>query len=354
MPADGELFEHAESLVLADVAARRRLDQRLDVDVMGRERVVDRQGPTLAVDGELALPDAVVPLRVDVPEAEHLEVLNLTDCVIDFSDIIPFKNVVQISIRRAKISSEALHVICQSPNVQHLVLSGCEVDLNGFQGFGGMDQLVTLELNGIAVTNSHVQDIEDLKNLARLELGESDITDAALVSLSSLKHLRKLDLHNTGVTDTGIQFLTEISSLRELVLRRTKISNQSLYLVRTMDALKELDVRSTAVTDDGFLALQGTKLEKLDISGTDTTEQALRNLGQAPKLAINISCTQMPELDDWLQNIGGGGGFGTLYPPYEIKIWHGWYGHQLYRNEPIPYCYSGDCSCQDKDDKASD
>jgi len=287
-------------------------------------------------------------------ESDHLEVLNLTDCQIDFSEVVPLENVVQVSITRAKVSSEALQAICRSPKVKHLSLRGCDVDLDGFQGFGEMRQLLTLELNGIPLTNSHLQDITKLKNLSRLELGESDITDATLVSLSSLEHLRKLDLHNTEVSDMGVQFLTELPQLRELVLRRTRISNQSLYLVSRMKSLEKLDVRSTAITDDGFLALHGTTLQDFEIAGTNTTEQALRNLGQAPELLVNISCTEMPEMKEWLKKIGGGGGFGTLYPPYQVRIWEGWYRHPLFRDEPIPYCYSGDCSCQGKDDKASE
>ena len=42
--------------------------------VLQRGRVVDREVPSVAADGELALPDPVAPLRVPVADAEHLEV----------------------------------------------------------------------------------------------------------------------------------------------------------------------------------------------------------------------------------------------------------------------------------------
>lgn len=287
-------------------------------------------------------------------ESDSLEVLKLSDCDIDFSEMLPFANVRSLIICKSTISAETLHAICRSPKIKHLSLNGCDVDLAGFPGFGEMEQLVALELNGVSVTNSHLQDIAELKDLKQLKLGETEITDAALVNLSSLDHLEELDLHNTEVSDTGVQFLTEIPSLKKLVLRRTAISNQSLYTVSSMKDLVKLDVRSTAISDDGFLALQGTKLQELDICGTDTTEQALRNLGQAPELSVNISCTKMTELNEWLNKAGRSSAWGTLYPPYQVKIESGWTQHQLYRDEPIPYCYAGDCSCKEKDDKASD
>lgn len=287
-------------------------------------------------------------------ESDSLEVLNLTNCEIDFSEMVPFANTRSLTIKKSTISAETLHAICRSPKLKHLNLNGCDVDFDGFSGFGEMEQLVALELNGVAVNNSHLQGITKLKDLKHLKLGETEITDATLVGLSSLEHLQELDLHNTKVSDTGVQFLTEISTLDKLVLRRTAISNQSLYLLSSLKDLDELDVRSTAITDDGFLALQGTKLQELDISGTGTTEQALRNLGQAPKLSVNISCTKMTDLNEWLYKTKGAGSFGTLYPPYQVQIRSGWSLHQLYRDEPIPYCYSGDCSCQEKDDKASE
>ena len=61
--ADGELLEDADALVLADATRRRRAHERLDVHVLGGVRVVDGQVPALAADLQLALPDAVAPLR---------------------------------------------------------------------------------------------------------------------------------------------------------------------------------------------------------------------------------------------------------------------------------------------------
>src|SRR5581483_9919838 len=68
--ADGEDLEHAGADPLA-VAGAAHL---LHVQMNGRHRVDVGHLPGLDAHGGLALPHAVPPLRVEVPETEHLEV----------------------------------------------------------------------------------------------------------------------------------------------------------------------------------------------------------------------------------------------------------------------------------------
>ena len=75
MASDHQLLEHAESLVFSEVTGRRRPHHGLDVYMVWRERVVDGKRPALTADLEFALPHAVTPLGMDVPQAEHLEVV---------------------------------------------------------------------------------------------------------------------------------------------------------------------------------------------------------------------------------------------------------------------------------------
>src|SRR5690606_13265555 len=67
--ADRELFEDADAGALAPGGP----DELLDVEVLVVERVEVGEGPGLGVDGQLTVPRAVVPLGMQVAEAEHLE-----------------------------------------------------------------------------------------------------------------------------------------------------------------------------------------------------------------------------------------------------------------------------------------
>ena len=56
------LLEDPDSLVFPECARGGRSDDRLDVDVVRRQNVVDGKVPALAADGQFALPDAVRPV----------------------------------------------------------------------------------------------------------------------------------------------------------------------------------------------------------------------------------------------------------------------------------------------------
>ena len=73
MAAEGELFEDADPLVLADSAGRGGTNDRLHVQAVERCRVPDGEVPALATDLQFTLPHAVTPLGVQIAEAGHLE-----------------------------------------------------------------------------------------------------------------------------------------------------------------------------------------------------------------------------------------------------------------------------------------
>jgi hypothetical protein len=141
--------------------------------------------------------------------------------------------------------------------------------------------------------------MEPLKRLSRIEtlaLYHDKITDVSLHQLKGLKQVQSLVLYNTLVTDEGLTDVAELSQLESLSfrpivvgilpppdeVRRPRITDAGLSHLARATRLQWLDLAGTDVTDAGLESLKAlTKLEKLDVYDTHVTAEGVKRLKQA-------------------------------------------------------------------------
>jgi uncharacterized membrane protein len=90
------------------------------------------------------------------------------------------------------------------------------------------DQIVSLNLDKMPVTDKDLPDIAVFQNLRRLNLDFTRITGAGLSPLTRLSHLQSLSLSGTRIKSTDLDQLARIPSLRKLYLWKTGIAASAI------------------------------------------------------------------------------------------------------------------------------
>ena len=86
------------------------------------------------------------------------------------------------------------------------------------------EQLVSLNLSRMPVTDDDCKTISKLSNLERLNLNFSSITEKGLQYLSSLEELTQLSIAGTSIDASGIQKVKEFKKLKEIFVWNTPIT----------------------------------------------------------------------------------------------------------------------------------
>lgn len=87
------------------------------------------------------------------------------------------------------------------------------------------EQLVSLNLSGMPVTDDDCNVLSEFTNLEKLNINFSDVTSQGIRTLSRLENLKSLAIAGTSVDDEGLQALRDFPSLREVFVWGTKTSD---------------------------------------------------------------------------------------------------------------------------------
>jgi uncharacterized membrane protein/Leucine-rich repeat (LRR) protein len=85
------------------------------------------------------------------------------------------------------------------------------------------EQIVSLNLNKMPVTDEDIKTIAQFPNLRKLNLSFTNITGATLNELSKLKELKLLSLSGTKIKSNNLQFLTSLPKLSRLFVWNTSL-----------------------------------------------------------------------------------------------------------------------------------
>ena len=121
------------------------------------------------------------------------------------------------------------------------------------------DQIVSLNLDKMPVTDGDLKDIADFRNLRLLNLDFTRITGAGLPALSKLPHLKSLSLSGTGIKSADLDRLTSIPTLRKLYLWKTGVTGEAIDKLRRQKA--DLDLISGFNADTAHIRLNPPRLE---------------------------------------------------------------------------------------------
>ncbi len=153
-----------------------------------------------------------------------------------------------------------------------------------------LDDLSSLNMANVAVTDAQLAHLQNLKNLKSLSLNASKITDAGLNRLTELSTVQSLQIGYNDVTDAGLDAVVKITSLHVLDLSYTKITDQGLKRLNALSNLNWLLIRGDSVTDAGVSSLSSiAALKHLTLSkDMKVSSSAVEQLKKAlPQLTVD-------------------------------------------------------------------
>lgn len=102
------------------------------------------------------------------------------------------------------------------------------------------NNIVWLDLHGLALTDAGLASVAKCRNLVRLHLDRTGVTDNGLKALAACPSLEYLNLIGTGIGDAGLAHLTAFKHLERLYLMQTKATDAGIATLTK--ALPELVV----------------------------------------------------------------------------------------------------------------
>ncbi len=97
------------------------------------------------------------------------------------------------------MTNESMKLLWQNPKLQDLVVLHTQADDSGFGGLGKLQNLVTVQISGIA--EKTLYQLSLLKNLERLSVIDSKINEAGARSLIRTRNLRVLDFYRCEMSE---------------------------------------------------------------------------------------------------------------------------------------------------------
>lgn len=121
------------------------------------------------------------------------------------------------------------------------------------------EQVVSLNLNKIPVTDEDLSIVAQFVNLRKLNLSFTNIKGSGLAVLNSLKELKQLSLSGTGVTVENLKALTSLPKLTQLYIWTTPA--QSQQLVALQKQLKNTKIETGFAGDTIIIKLNPPMIE---------------------------------------------------------------------------------------------
>jgi Leucine-rich repeat (LRR) protein len=163
--------------------------------------------------------------------------------------------------------------------IQRLTFIGESLTDKGLGCLLEIQNLSSLSLIAVPITDEEVRTISQLFQLEKLAIEATNITDSGASWLRTLKRLRYLNLSNTQVSGKGLEGFSGLTELEELDLGDTPLTDEGLLHISKIPRLKKLRLSATRITDRGLQHLcELSMLERLDIFDTAVTREAVSRL----------------------------------------------------------------------------
>ncbi len=199
------------------------------------------------------------------------------------------------------------------PNLRHLFLSGCVIEVDTLDHLQKLPQLKTLSLGfydpdgPVRARTSHIEAIqylEPLKNLDPLtvSIGWINRDTSCLRHLLQMKHLKHLRMEYSYVNDDAVMYLRELKALEELDIRDAQLSSNGLVNLCDLTNLRILSLNS-AINHDGLSgnALRDLRklpcLEEFNVDDCRVTDDAFINCPILPSLQrLSVSGNRLTDV----------------------------------------------------------
>ncbi len=163
------------------------------------------------------------------------------------------------------------------PRLRRLVLDDGVNNNSDLSALAGLPALEDLSLQYIQLDARLWRQVGQLTRLRRLDLSVTDLNARSVAHLAGLASLEVLHLASSTLTDAGIKHLQGLTGLLHLQLDDTNISAKGLEVLLRLPRLCCLGLAEMRRVDWAFLSRLST-LRQLDLSGTDVSDQTLKQL----------------------------------------------------------------------------
>jgi len=155
-----------------------------------------------------------------------------------------------LSISGAHVTDRGLEHLREMTQLEILDISNTHITGRGLGHLKGMTKLATLDVSDTQIMDEGIEHLGGITQLETLDLSNTQITDEGLEHLGRMAKLESLDLSNTQITDRGLQHLRGLMTLRSLALSNTQIANAGLTDLQELRTLRYLELSGTQVTGD--------------------------------------------------------------------------------------------------------
>jgi Leucine-rich repeat (LRR) protein len=169
-----------------------------------------------------------------------------------------------LDLSGTEIDSSSFTWLSQFPRLKWLSFSGSSTGKECLEPLSKLPLLEHLDLGRARLTDDDVQLLWFFPKLKTLILGGCDVGDSAWSGMASCKKLSYLHLPNTRITDSGVDTIVTQAErgglqLRTLVLRCCQITDRSIARLSSVADLRSLDLWGTAVTANGIAFIRGAR-----------------------------------------------------------------------------------------------
>jgi internalin A len=156
----------------------------------------------------------------------------------------------------AKLTKADIDSVVNLPALKHFVFDNSRSRLNvgesGFEAIWQLNELDTLQLVGVNISDRTLRNLRNPHRLTTLILSDNDIDDAAMERIGEMVNLDRLWLNGTKITDVGIAHIQALKGLRQLYLSDTALTDAGLKYLADLKLLVDFMIDNTLVTNAGI------------------------------------------------------------------------------------------------------
>jgi uncharacterized membrane protein len=164
------------------------------------------------------------------------------------------------------------------------------------------EQVVSLNLNKMPVTDADLKTIAQFQNLRKLNLSFTNIKGADLAALNSLKELKQLSLSGTGVTVANLSVLAGLPKLTQLYIWSTPAQGQNVVTLKKQ--FKNTNIETGFTGDTIVVKLNAPIIENEEQVLVEPTILKLRHFVRGVTIRYTTDGTEPDSLNSPLYKDG--------------------------------------------------
>lgn len=153
----------------------------------------------------------------------------------------PLQNLDSLEIKSVAVSNKSLDHIGKLDRLAFLCITDAEIDGEALSHIPNILKLKQIYLRSMPHTDAVIKQLAQSNQIVELSLLECNLTDIDIPHIARMANLHKLSLsHNLGLTQKGLEPLVALKKLRQLSLTNNPISPDIIDLLKRFPSLKSL------------------------------------------------------------------------------------------------------------------